>query len=97
MSGESPREKKVEMRDCSSGAVRPYQANDTGDVTIAISATQASRQQPAVCSPLGQQDFCAKPSMLEALWQSDCIGEGPAKAARDPCKPIASIMIKAMS
>jgi hypothetical protein len=57
MSGESPREKKVEMCNCGGGAVRPYQAKDTGDVAIAITATQASRQQPEVCSPLGQQDF----------------------------------------
>jgi hypothetical protein len=57
MSGESPREKKLEMRSCAGGAVRPYQAKDTGDAAIAITATQASWQQPAVCSPLGQQDF----------------------------------------
>lgn len=57
MSGESPREKKVEMRSCAGGAVRPYQAKDTGDAAIAIIAMQASWQQPAVCRPLGQQDF----------------------------------------
>jgi len=57
MSGESPREKKLERRSCARGAVRPYQAKDTGDVAIAITATQPSRQQPAECSALGQQDF----------------------------------------
>jgi hypothetical protein len=57
MSGESPRENKVEMRSCAGGAARPYQAKDTGDVAIAITATQESRQQPTECSPLGQQDF----------------------------------------
>jgi len=97
MSGESPREKKAEMRDCGSGAVLPHQVMDTGDVVIAITATQASRQQPALCNPLGQQDFCAASAVSEVLWQSDCINCGPAKATTDPCRPMAIITIKAMS
>jgi crotonobetainyl-CoA:carnitine CoA-transferase CaiB-like acyl-CoA transferase len=58
VSGESPREKKVEMSNCVRGALRPYAVTDTADDEMAIAATQTSKQQLGVCTPLGQQDLC---------------------------------------
>lgn len=48
INGESPREEKLVDRNCSGGAVRPYQTKDSGDTAMAITATQASKQQLAV-------------------------------------------------
>jgi hypothetical protein len=59
VSGESPREEKVEERNSSAGAVRPCQTEeDAGDAATAVFARQASGQQLAVCNPLGQHDSC---------------------------------------
>ena len=58
MSGESPQEEKLAERNCTADAVPPYQTEGAGDITMATVAKQASRQQPDVCSPLGQHDFC---------------------------------------
>jgi hypothetical protein len=60
--GEASREEKIEMRNCVQDALWTPQATETGDVAIAIAATQKSKQQPAVWSSLGQQDLCAAQS-----------------------------------
>ena len=98
MSGESPQEEKLTVRICRAGAVRPYQTEGAGDITIATVAKQASRQQPDVCNPLGQHDFCeiSWPAADDA--HSDGISaDAAAKATSDPCRPSATITIKAMS
>ena len=58
MSGESPQEKKLVVRTCRVGAVRSYQTKGAGDAATATVAMQASRQQLAMCDPLGQHDVC---------------------------------------
>jgi hypothetical protein len=98
MSGESPQEEKLAVRNCTGGAVRPYQTEGAGDITMATVAKQASRQQPEVCSPLGQHDFCEVSWLAADDAQSDGISaDAAAKATSDPCRPSATITIKAMS
>jgi len=58
MSGESPREEKIAVRNCGVGTERPYQAKDGGVVVIATAARQTFRQQLSVCDPLGQHGLC---------------------------------------
>jgi hypothetical protein len=59
MSGESPREEKLVVRNCRAGAVRPCQIRAAGDAVTPSRAMvrQASRQQLAACKPLGQHGF----------------------------------------
>jgi len=98
MSGESPRDEKFAVRNCRAVAVRPYQTEGAGDITIATVAKQASRQQPDVCNPLGQHDFCEISWLAADDAQSDGISaDAAAKATSDPCRPSATITIKAMS
>jgi hypothetical protein len=48
VSGVSPREEKIAVRNSRARPVRPYQTQDTGDTVTATVARQASRQQLAV-------------------------------------------------
>jgi hypothetical protein len=61
MSGESPRERKAAAPTCNTGRVRLCQIKDVGEALTAAgtAAKQASEQQLAVCTPLGQQDLSA--------------------------------------
>jgi hypothetical protein len=99
MSGESPREEKVAARNCGVGALRPYQAKEGDVIVIATTARQTSRQQLSVYDPLGQHGLCETSEGLSAeVWQSGCInGATAVNATRDPCRPIASITMRAMS
>jgi len=58
ISGASPREENVAVWIGNARAERPYQTEDPGDIATATVARQASRQQLAVCKPLGQHDLC---------------------------------------
>jgi hypothetical protein len=90
MSGESPREEKIEMPAGTTGAERAYQANAAGATVTPTLARQRSRQQLIACWPCGQH--------ASALWQSvDITGEVAANAAIEPCRPMASINMTAMS
>src|SRR5271156_4995338 len=101
MSGESPREENLVDRACGTSVVDPSQFSARGIVwaTPATVPVQASRQQPIVCWPLGQQESRdASECETAADWQSvDISGEIPAKATTDPCRPMASITMTAMS
>jgi hypothetical protein len=98
MSGESPREEKVVVWNCRTDVARRCQTKAADDVVMATAVGQASRQQFAMCDPLGQHDECAAPALLSvAVWQSDCPEVLAAKAAKDPCRPMASIKIRATS
>ena len=67
MSGESPREENVAVRKCRNDVVRRYQTKVADDAVTAMAAGQASRQQFAMCDPLGQQDVCEAPAGLSAV------------------------------
>jgi hypothetical protein len=98
MSGASPREEKVVVWDCRTDVARRCQTKAADDVVIATAVGQASRQQFAMCDPLGQHEECEAPAPLSvAVWQSDCPGEPAAKTDKDPCRPMASIKIRATS
>lgn len=72
------------------GAERAYQVNVAGETVTPTEARQRSRQQLIACWPFGQH--------ASALWQSvDIEAEVAANAAIDPCRPMASINITAMS
>jgi hypothetical protein len=97
MSGESPQEEKLAVPGCTAGAVRPYQTEGAGDITTATVAKQASTQQLEVCNPLEQHDFCEASRLAADEAQSDGIGAAAAAiATSDPCRPSATITIKAM-
>jgi hypothetical protein len=97
-SGESPREEKVVVWNCRKDVARRCQTKAAEDVVTATADGQASRQQLAMCDPLGQHDVCGAPALLSvAVWQSDCPGVPAANAAKDPCRPTASIKIRAAS
>lgn len=90
MSGESPREEKVEILAGRIRAGRAYQANVVGETVTPTLARQRSRQQLIACWPFGQH--------ASALWQSvDIECEVAANAAIEPCRPMASINRTAMS
>ena len=90
MSGESPREEKVEILAGRIAAGRAYQANVVGETVTPTLVRQRSRQQFIACWPFGQH--------ASALWQSvDIEGEVAANAAIEPCRPMASINMTAMS
>jgi hypothetical protein len=99
MSGELPREEKIEVRPASAGAERPYQTEIAGDTVMPTLAKQRSRQQFIACWPFGQQESCdASVCELCVVWQSvDINGDVAEYAARDPCRPMASITMAAMS
>jgi hypothetical protein len=101
MSGESPREEKCVVRNCGRSVAWPCQLGACGVVVIAPATVpaQASRQQLIVRWPFGQQESCdASVCELAVAWQSvDINGEIPANATTDPCRPIASITIRAMN
>jgi hypothetical protein len=61
MSGESPREEKVKVRQRSAGAVRPYQTEDAGDAVAPRAVGQAVWQQFIVCRPFEQHEFWGAP------------------------------------
>jgi hypothetical protein len=85
MRGASPREEKVVVSNCRTEVARRCQTKAADDDVTATAVGHASRQQFAMCDPLGQHDECAAPALLSvAVWQSDC-PEAPAeKAAKDP-------------
>lgn len=95
MSGESPREEKVEILAGRIAAGRTYQASVAGETVTPTLMRQRSRQQLIANWPFGQHASFA--SELE-LWQSvDIEGEVAANAAIEPCRPTASINMTAMS
>jgi hypothetical protein len=95
MSGDSPREKKVEFLAGSTADERAYQVNVVGETVTPTLARQRSRQQLIACWPCGQHASFA--SEFE-LWQAvDIEGEVAANAAIEPCKPMASINMTATS
>jgi hypothetical protein len=67
MSGESPREEKVVVRNCRNDAVRRYQTEAAGDAATAMAVGHASRQQVAVCDPLGQHGVWEAPARLPVV------------------------------
>lgn len=101
MSGESPREENRVDRNCGTSVADPSQISACGIVVAAPATvpTQASRQQPIECWPLGQQEsWDAFKCEMPAVWQSvDISGEFPADATIDPCRPMATITMTAMS
>ena len=56
MSGESPREEKIEDFAGSAGAVRANHVEATGDTVTPTAERQRSRQQLIACWPFGQHD-----------------------------------------
>jgi hypothetical protein len=48
VSGVSPREEKIVVRNSRARAARPYQTKDAGDTVTATAERQASKQQLAV-------------------------------------------------
>ncbi len=101
MSGESPRERNCVDRNCGISVADPSQFSTFG-IDVAAPATvptQASRQQPIECCPLGQQEsWDAEECETAAVWQSvDIICEIPANATTELCSPMASITTSAMS
>ena len=101
MSGESPREETCVERNCGITDANPTQFSICGAVATAPATlpVQASRQQLIVWWPLGQQESCdAAEWEMPAVWQSvDIKAEIPANATTDPCKPMVSITMNAMS
>jgi hypothetical protein len=95
MSGESPWEANIAVWNGKARSLRPYQTKDAGDTVTATVARQTSRQQLAVCKPLGQHDLEVSGLAADVV-QSDTIAEA-ANATNDPCRPRARITIKAMS
>ena len=101
MSGESPREENRFDRNCGTSVADAGQFSTCGGVVTAPATvhTQASRQQLIACRPLGQQQsWEAGECETTAVWQSVGIdGQTRAKAATDPCRPMASSTMAAMS
>ena len=62
MRGESPREEKVVVCNCRTEVARRCQTKAADDVVTATAVAQASRQQFAMCDPLGQHDVCEAPA-----------------------------------
>jgi hypothetical protein len=61
ISGESPREKKDAARKCTALTIGSRKTKVTGDAVTATTATQVSKQQFVVWTPLGQQELAATP------------------------------------
>ena len=99
MSGESPREEKVEVLTGRLGAERSYRNRTVCDTVTPTWVRQLSRQQPMACWPFGQQSF-GETSECEtaAVWQLvDIKGAATANAAMGPCRPMTSIRMTAIS
>ena len=62
MRGESPREEKVAVWNCRTDVARRWHTKVADDVVTATAVGQASRQQFAICDPLGQHDVCEAPA-----------------------------------
>jgi hypothetical protein len=62
MRGESPREEKVIVWNCRTDVARRCQTKAADDVVTATAVGQASRQQFAMCDPLGQHDVRDAPA-----------------------------------
>lgn len=99
MSGESPREEKIEVRPASAGAERPFQTKIAWNTVMPTLAKQRSRQQLIACWPFGQQESCdASVCEFCMVWQSVDINDQVAEyAARELCSPRASNKMTAMS
>jgi hypothetical protein len=98
MSGESPREEKVDDAAACNSAVTADKVRSAGDAVAPMLKTQRSRQQLMACCPLGQHESCdVSDCTIAVVWQSaDIKGEVAAKAATEPCRPRANIKIRAM-
>jgi len=97
MSGESPREEKLDDLAACNLAGGENQARGIGDTVAPTVERQRSRQQLIARWPFGQQESCDA-SEWAVVWQSvDINGEVAANAAIEPCKPMASIKIRTMS
>jgi hypothetical protein len=99
MSGESPREEKIEIRAGKPRAEGAYQAKVGGETATPILLRQRSRQQLNACGPFGQHVFWETSECeIAALSQPvDIKGEVGANAAIAPCTPTANINMTAMS
>jgi hypothetical protein len=97
MSGESPREAKVIVRNGRAGAVRPYHTEDAGDAVAPRAVGQAVWQQPIVRRPFEQHESWDAPECATAAdWQSiDVRGDAAANAPMELCSPITRIAMKA--
>jgi hypothetical protein len=101
MSGESPREENRVETSCGSRGADPDHCSACG-VAVTAPATppmQVSRQQLIVWWLFGQQGsregaVCETPAVRQSV---PIEGEIPANATTDPCKPMASITMIAMS
>jgi hypothetical protein len=99
MSGESPREEKVEGAASIADVERPYQTKGADDTVTPTLVRQRSRQQPMVCWTFGQHAFpgdCAG-EVTVTLQSGDISGVAVANATREPCKPMANITMTAIS
>jgi hypothetical protein len=99
ISGESPREEKVSIKNGRAISWRPFHTIDTrGDPRTAAIAGQASWQQLTVWAPLGQHESSAWDALVAEVAQCEDIGaEISAKATSDPWRVTASSKINAMS
>jgi hypothetical protein len=99
MSGESPREEKIDDVATCNAAGAANKVRTIGDTAAPTVERQRSRQQLMACWPLGQHASCdASECAIAVVWQSaDINGEVEANAALDPCRPMAIIKIRAIS
>ena len=67
MRGESPREEKGVVWNCRTDVARRCQTKAADEVATATAVGQASRQQFAMCDPLGQHDVCEAPAGVSAV------------------------------
>lgn len=99
MSGESPREEKLDETGVWNFAGGENQVWDIGDTVAPTVERQRSRQQLIARWPFGQHESCDALECAEAVaWQSvDINGEVAANAAIEPCSPMAIIKTRATS
>jgi hypothetical protein len=99
MSGESPREEKIEGLAVSTWAGDANHARGADDTVAPTDDGQRSRQQLIALWPAGQHESCNASEWAAAvLWQAvDSSGDVTANAALEPCRPTASTKTKAMS
>jgi hypothetical protein len=100
MSGESPREEKIDVLAAITGdEVANQRSGIGGDTAAPTVERQRSRQQLIPCWPLGQHESCdASEWVVVVVWQSvDINGEIAANAVREPCRPMTIIRIRTTS
>ena len=97
MSGESPREEKIEDFAGRAGVESANQAKATCVTVTPTVERQRSRQQLIACWPFGQHDSCdVSECDVAVVWQSaDIKGEVAANAVSEPCRPKMTINMTA--